>query len=266
MHTEMVFGQTLQVALPQFQLFLIVVGRVAGLLAAWPIVGSRVIPLQIKTALVVLLGFVLAPLVRATALPDDPLVLTGDVAGEFLIGLVIGVAVRVVFAGIELAGELIGTQMGLGVVQLFDPTTTQHVPLVGQFHTLLASLVFLSLNAHLVVVRAIAESFDLVPPLTAALSPALGEHVLRVSSGLFAVALKLAAPVLLTVLVVNLAMAVIGRAVPQMNVFVSSFPVTIGLGLVIMSAALPYGVGLFQHEFERLPETVRDLLRGLGHG
>src|SRR5579884_748381 len=97
-------AHVLHLALPQFQAFVIVVMRVAGLLAAWPILGSRAVPLQIKTGLVVMLGLVLVPIVRVPESPGDPVLLTAGMGTEFLIGMVIGLAVRVLFAGIELAG------------------------------------------------------------------------------------------------------------------------------------------------------------------
>lgn len=259
-------AHVLHLALPQFQAFLIVIVRVGGMLAAWPILGSRAVPLQIKTALVVMLGLVLVPIVRVPEPPSETALLTAGMGAEFVIGMVIGLAVRVLFAGIELAGELIGTQMGLSVVQLFDPTTAQQVPLVGQFHTVIASLVFLSVNAHLIVVRAIAESFEMIPPFGARISTMLMEDVLHLSTGLFVVAVKLAAPILAVALMVNLAMAIIGRSVPHMNVFVLTFPLTIAAGLIVLGTSLPYAVGLMQTEYEHLAGTVHDLLRMLGYG
>ena len=259
-------SHTLQIALPQFQALLVILIRVSGILAAWPVLGSRTIPLQVKTGLALMLGLVLLPIVRLPSLPEDPFKIGAAMGGEFLIGMVIGLAVRCLFAGIELAGELIGNQMGLGVVQLFDPTQTHHVPLISHFQTVLASLVFLSLNAHVLIVRAIAESFDFIPPFGARVSSALLEDVLGISKGLFVVALKLAAPVLAVVLLVNLGMAIMGRSIPQMNVFALSFPITIVAGFLILGAALPYAVGLFESEYGRLAETIHELLRILRYG
>lgn len=259
-------GHTLHIALPQFHVFMIILIRVGGILAAWPIVGSRVIPLHIKTGLLLTLTIVLFPIVHLPPLPTDPLQLGAGMSGEFLVGLVIGLAVRFVFAGIELAGELIGSQMGLSMMQLFDPMTAHQVPLVSQFQTVLASLIFLALNVQATVVRVIAESFDLIPPFGAHLSTALLGEVLRLSQGLFAIAVKLAAPVLAVVFLVNLGLAIMGRSVPQLNVFVTSFPVTIAAGLFMMGIALPYALGFLESEFGRLYETVYDLMRLLGHG
>ncbi|WP_447983484.1 flagellar biosynthetic protein FliR [Nitrospira sp. Nam74] len=259
-------SHTLQIALPHFQVFMVILIRVGGILAAWPILGSRVIPLHIKTGLVVTLTMVLFPIIHLPALPSDPLQLSAGMTSEFLVGLVIGLAVRFVFAGIELAGDLIGSQMGLSMIQLFDPMSAHQVPLVSQFQTVLASLIFLALNVQATVVRVIADSFDLIPPFGAHLSTALVEDVLRLSQGLFVIAMKLAAPILAVVLLVNVGLAIMGRSVPQLNVFVTSFPVTIAAGFLVMGAALPYGAGLLEFEYGRLYETVYDLMRLLRHG
>jgi flagellar biosynthesis protein FliR len=144
--------------------------------------------------------------------------------------------------------------------------SSHQTPVVSQFQTVLASLIFLALNVHTTVVRVIAESFQLIPPFGAHMSTALLEEVLRLSQGLFVLAVKLAAPVLAVVLLVNLGLAIMGRSVPHLNVFVTSFPITIAVGLFVMGAALPYGTGLLEFEYGRLYETVYDLMRVLGHG
>lgn len=259
-------GQMIDIAVPQFHSALIVMFRTAGIFAALPVLGSRTIPMQLKAGLVLLLGLVLAPLLPPMRLPSDPLLLGAGIAGEALIGLVIGLAVRLFFAALEVAGDLMGTQMGFSVAQLIDPVSAHQTPLVASFQTVLASLTFLTLNAHYFVVSSVAASFEMIAPFTGRLSGGLVNDVLHLTQQVFVVALKLGAPVLATVLVINVMMAVLGRTVPQLNVFVMSFPLTIAGGLTVMGLALPYSVGLFESEFARLDETLLGLLRVLGHG
>jgi flagellar biosynthetic protein FliR len=164
------------------------------------------------------------------------------------------------------AGDLIGTQIGFGAVQLVDPLTSQHSSLISEYFRIIASLVFLSVNAHMIVVAAIVSSFVTIPPFGARLAPALGEEVLQLSQHMFLVALKLAAPVLVAMILINLLLAMLGRAVAQINVFVLSFPLTIAGGLLVLGLALPYTVSLFEREFMGLHDTIERLLRILGHG
>jgi flagellar biosynthetic protein FliR len=262
----MALTQSIQILLPEFQSFLALIARIGGLLAALPVLSGRTVPVKVKVALVLVLGAVLAPVIHLPAVPPDPVVLAAGLTGEMAIGLTIGLAVRLFFSALELAGELVGVQMGFGVVQLFDPTTSHHTPIVGQFFTLLASLVFLSLNAHMLVVATIVSSYDAIPAFGASLPAGLGEEVVRLSQQMFVLGLKLAAPVLVTILVINVLLAILGRAVSQINVFVLSFPVTIAGGLAVLAMAMPFIVQLLAREIERLEMVVGDLLKVLGHG
>lgn len=253
-------------AIPQFQALMTILVRVSGIFAAFPVLGSRVVPLQVKVGLVLTIGLVLMPIVKTPLMPDDPYLAGVGLASEFIIGLALGLASRILFSGIELAGEVMGHQMGLAVVQLFDPTAQAQVPLISHFQTLLASLVFLSINAHFMVVEAIANSFELVPPFTATLPASLAEDVLRYSQGMFVLALKLSAPVMATMLLINLLMAILGRTVSQLNVFILSFPITIMVGFLIMGAAMPLTIGVYQEEFHNLGGVLGKIMELLGKG
>lgn len=258
--------QTIHLVLPHFQTYVVVLIRIGAILSAMPMLGSRALPTQVKAGLATALALIVVPFVGAASWPTDTALFLLGLMAEFLIGLVIGLAVRSLFASFEVAGELIGSQMGFSVVQIFDPVSSHHVPLTGQLYTVLASLIFLSLNAHLLVVHAIGESFRLIPPFGATLSETLGDAIVRLFQGGFLIALKLAAPVLVVTLVVNLVLALLGRTVPQLNVFVLSFPLTILCGLFVFGLALPTVASLCEVEFLRLHESILDLLRRMGHG
>jgi flagellar biosynthetic protein FliR len=262
----MALVQTIQILLPEWQSFLALIVRVGGLLAALPILSGHAVPMKVKVLLVLALGAVLAPLIRLPAVLFDPLALAAGLAGELAIGLTIGLAVRLFFGALELAGDIVGMQMGFGVVQLLDPTTSHQTPVVGRLFTLLASLVFLSLNAHLMIVSTVVASYDAIPAFGMFRPMGLGEEILHLSREMFVIGLKLAAPVLVTILVTNVLLAILGRAVAQINVFVLSFPVTIAGGLAILALAMPFVVGLLGGEIERLELEIERLLRVMGHG
>jgi hypothetical protein len=163
-------AQTLHLALPQFQAFSILLVRIAGIVSVFPILNTRTIPMPVKTGLVATLGLVLAPIIHLPSLPTDPALVIAGIGSEFLIGLTIGLAVRLLFSGFQVAGDMIGTQMGFSAIQMFDPMSHQNTPIIAQFQLTLGSLVFLSLNAHLLVVHAIGMSYEYVPPFGASLS------------------------------------------------------------------------------------------------
>ncbi|MCP9451588.1 MAG: flagellar biosynthetic protein FliR [Nitrospira sp.] len=262
----MALAQTIQILLPEWQSFLALIVRVGGLVAALPILSGHAVPMKVKVLLVLALGAVLAPLIRLPAVPFDPLALAAGLAGELAIGLTIGLAVRLFFGALELAGDIVGMQMGFGVVQLLDPATSHQTPVIGRFFTLLALLVFLSLNAHVLVVSTIVASYEAIPAFGTLLPMGLGEEILYLSREMFVIGLKLAAPVLATVLVTNVLLAILGRTVAQINVFVLSFPVTIAGGLAILALAIPFVVGLLGREIERLELEIERLLSVMGYG
>jgi len=259
-------AQTLHFALPQFQAFSVLLVRIAGIISVFPILNTRTIPMPVKAGLVTMLGLVLAPISHVPSLPADPVLAVAGIGSEFLIGLTIGLAVRLLFSGFQVAGDMIGTQMGFSAIQMIDPMSHQNAPIIAQFQLTLGSLVFLSLNAHLLVVHAIGMSYEFVPPFGAKLSEGIALDIIHLAQNMLRVALKMSAPVFATLVIVNTVLAIMGRAVPQMNVFVQSFPVTIGAGLLAMSLAVPFTLSLFEREFEMLVETILGLLKALGHG
>jgi flagellar biosynthetic protein FliR len=255
-----------QIGLPYFEQLLVIMGRVAGLVAALPVFGSRLVPVRIKAALVLALSLVLLPIVQVPALPKDPFAMAAGLGAEFLVGLVLGLGLRALFVGIELAGELMDHQMGLGMAQLFDPASFHQVSVIGQFQSILALLLMVTLDLPVALITALAKSFTLVVPFGAYPSASLVEDVVRILGGAFVVALKLAAPLTAVLLMVNLGLAVLGRAIPQLNVFMLGFPLTIGTGLLMLGVALPWIASCYQDELSRLGELADGLLRSLGHG
>ena len=257
---------TIHILLPQLQAFLVLVSRIGGLLAALPVFSGRTIPGKVKLGLVLTLSLMLAPSIPMPTVSLDPMILAGGLLSEMTIGVTIGLAVRLMFGALEVAGELLGMQLGFGAAHLFDPTTSQQTPMIAQLFTMLASLIFLSLNAHLFAMATIIHSYEAIPAFGAHLSSHLGEEILLLSQRMFTIGLKLAAPVLITILLINVLMALLGRAVPQVQVFVLSFPITIAGGLLVLSLGMPFTVALIGSEFEQLQLTIEALLRSLGHG
>ncbi|MCC6141089.1 MAG: flagellar biosynthetic protein FliR [Nitrospira sp.] len=259
-------AQTIHILLPQFQAFLVLVSRIGGLLAALPVFSGRTIPTKVKLGLVLTLSLMLAPAIPMPNVSLDPMILVGGMLSEMAIGVTIGLAVRLLFGALEVAGELLGIQMGFGAVHLFDPTTSHQTPMVAQFFTMLASLVFLSLNAHLFAMATILHSYEAIPAFGAHLSSHLGEEILLLSQRMFTIGLKLSAPCMITILLINVLMALLGRAVPQVQVFIVSFPITIAGGLLVLSIGMPFTIALIGSEFEQLQLTIEALLRSLGRG
>lgn len=226
--------------------------RILALIASAPVLGNQQFPLTAKIGLGVLLTMLVAPTLSA---PPD--VSPGSAYGmlllarEILIGIGMGLAIRVVFVAVNMAGDMIGLQMGLGFAQFYDPQSNAQVPVVGQFLGLLATLVFLSVNGHLLMIATLVESFQNVPP-EATLSLAAGSMALvQWGSMIIQAAVQLSLPLIAVLLITNSALAVLTRASPQLNIFAIGFPITLGVGFIALLLVLPYMVPGFERLFEQ---------------
>jgi flagellar biosynthetic protein FliR len=181
-------------------------------------------------------------------------------AYQIVIGLAIGFALRLVFVAVEMAGDLIGLQMGLGFAMFYDPGNVQHTPILGQFLGLLATLIFLSINGHLLIISALVDSFHTLPITVEPMQGGFFQTLARHGAIIFAAGLQLALPLIVTMLVVNLSLGVLTRAAPQLNIFAVGFPVTLAIGFAALVLTLPY----FAPVFQRLLDQGFRFVAGLG--
>nr|WP_207951977.1 flagellar biosynthetic protein FliR [Pseudomaricurvus alcaniphilus] len=218
--------------------------RISGLLMAMPIIGTRVVTARVRVVLAFFITLVVVPLLPP--LPSVPPLSMQSlviIVQQVLIGLTIGFFLQVLFQIFVLAGQFMAMKMGLGFASMNDPANGVNVTVVSQYYLILATLLFLSLNGHLLVIRLIVESFITIPISEQGLHIEVFLAVANSGSWLFSRALLVAMPVLTSLLVVNIAFGVMSRAAPQMNVFAVGFPITLIFGLVLiwfsMSSFLP---------------------------
>ncbi len=260
---------TINIPLPQIQAILLIFVRVASILMAAPLFESKNIPLFFKAALSFSIALILLPIIEpiikinGSLFDGDIIVFVIGMTGEIIIGVIIGFSVKLIFAGFQLAGSLIGVQMGLGMANVMDPVTSSQVPLMGHFNYLLAMLIFLAINAHHWFLRAIVESFRLIPPFNFHFSNSLFEHLIELSSNMFVVAIKTGAPVIAALLLASVALGLIARTVPQMNVFFVAMPIKIILGLFVFCVSIPLLSSYFKQIFLNLGDTIFILLKSM---
>jgi flagellar biosynthetic protein FliR len=225
--------------------------RISALMISEPLLGHRAVPIRVRIGF----AFMLAVLVAST-LPEPPPVEVASATGllvaaqQLVIGFAIGFSMRILLAAIEMAGSLAGLMMGLGFATFYDPQNSAQVAVVGQFMGLIAILMFFAINGHLMVIAALVESFNVLP-ISAKPFAAGGFQALALAGGqIFVIGLLLSLPVLAALLIVNVAMGVMSRAAPQLNLFAVGFPLTLTAGFAVLLMALPY----FAPHFIRLYE------------
>ncbi len=224
--------------------------RILGFIAAAPILGHQSIPNRVKLGFGIVLTLVIMPTVPA--LPSFEIFsLQGllILVQQFIIGIAMGFAMRLVFVAIELAGHMIGMSMGLGFASFYDPQTEGQTTAISQFLVLLCMLVFLSLDGHLMFVTTIANSFTVMP--IALDSPSIDAmKIASWGSTIFSSGLLLALPVVTALLITNMALGILTKTAPQLNLFGIGFPITISIGFIVIAISLPTIVKPFEKMIE----------------
>ena len=221
------------------------------------------IPILFKFGLALSASIVLFPLLDLTVFPELTNLSSFAVGavGEILLGVIIGMAVNLIFVGLQIAGQLSGYQMGMALAEVIDPADGEQIPLLAQFFQIFAFLIFLTVNAHHWFLRALADSFHLVPPLGFKLSGSLIEQLMRVAGNMFVIAIKVGAPVIVALLLTSIALGLIARTVPQMNVFFVAMPLKIMIGLMFVGFSLPYLSSFLNAIFRKLGDMIFLLLK-----
>jgi flagellar biosynthetic protein FliR len=256
---------SLSVSLPQLVLFLLVFLRTGAFLMSIPMLNGSSVPPIFRIGLSLAASALMMPALPFGPPPVSPDLFTlgAAAAGEVLVGLLAGVVIRLIFEGVQLAGELAGYQMGLAIAEVIDPASEDQVAILSQFISLLATLVFLILNGHHWFIRTLVESFHLVPPFGFHANGALLERLVRLTAEAFVIGIKAGAPVIVALLLTTVAFGLVARTVPQMNIFVVSMPVNIAVGLMFFGLSLPHLTGYLGDLFGGMARNAVGLLKAM---
>jgi len=245
--------------------YVLVLARATTVISVMPVFGRRNVPAQIK----VLLGVALTILVTSgmqtsTLAPIE----AGPyfvmlILREVFIGLALGGVAAFLFHAVEYAGELAGMQMGFAIAGVLDPQSGQQVSVIGKFKGTLAILLFLAVNGHYFLIKALCDSLQVMPVGTASVNLGASMSVLTLAGKVFVIALQIAAPATILLLLVNVGLGVIARMVPQMNVFIIGFPLMITVGIIVFVAAMPAFVGLTRNLMESMYADFAVVLKAL---
>ncbi|MBD1400442.1 flagellar biosynthetic protein FliR [Pelovirga terrestris] len=236
--------------------FLICLARIAAVFAVIPVFSGGQIPPQMRIGVAVMFALLTYPVVQHV-LPVTSLNITDMaiiVAAEVIFGLLVGFIAQLIFMAAEFAGSVIGYQMGFAAANIFDPTTQQQVALISQFQGIFAILLFLSVNAHHLFLEAIVASFAMLPPGGLNLSGGAIPMMIELSNHALILSVRLVAPIMAVLILVTLTLGFMTRIFPQLNVFMLSFPLNIGLSFIIMGLTFGVFVAILQGEFAALSE------------
>ncbi len=209
--------------------------RISAMFMVMPIIGARTVPMRVKTSLAVLVTILVVPLI-----PELPPVKSFSlnssvfVAQELVIGLITGFIFQIVFQAFVLGGQFMAMKMGLGFASMNDPSNGVQTTVISQFFLMLVTMMFVSIDGHIVLIKILVDSFETLPPGEWVITRDMFTQLLSMANWMFSSALIFALPILTSLLFVNVAFGIMSRSAPQLNIFAIGFPFTLVMGLVLI--------------------------------
>ncbi len=253
----------LPISTAEFERYVLVLVRVGSVLVSMPVLGSSVIPPQVKAGMAAVISFAMFPLVPETALITEiPLYSLAAIGlGELMLGLSMGLLARLFVVAIDMGAEVIGFQMGYGIVTAVDPTTRAQSSILSMFQGIITVLIILATNAHHFFLQALAESFERIPMNGFRVNQTLWNLFLDASSQIFIIALKFAAPTMVVLMLTSVALGIVARTVPQMNIFIVGLSVQIMIGFTILFLSVPMLGVSYAQSMTRMGNLLANLVR-----
>jgi flagellar biosynthetic protein FliR len=223
--------------------------RVSALMVFAPFLASATISPRIKAGFTVVLTALLYPAVSPYLPPFSGARGWQVAGGEFVVGLTMGITLQFVFEGVELAGQVVGFQVGHSLANVFNPLSDADTPLLANFYQAVALLIFLQLDIHHWVLRGLAKSFQYCPPGTVVANPLVAEQVWRAAGGMLVMAVQIAIPTLLATMLIDISLGFLGRASPQLPVMFVGISVKSVAAFLVIMGTLRYWPGLLERYF-----------------
>ena len=251
----------------QISILFFVFLRVTLILLFLPLFDNRSIPALFKVGLCFAISMLFIPLLNFDKIPDfsKGLPIVVGILSEVIMGLGIGLCVKLLFTGIQLGGQLCGFQMGLAIANVLDPNTGAQNSIVAQFYYIAAMLIFLTINGHHWFLQAMTDSFVIMPPFGFNLTESLMTYFLSLVGKMFVISIKVSAPVIVSMLFTSVCLGLVARTVPQMNVFFVAMPVKIIVGFIFIGLMLPMFSSYLVKMFNGLGTIILTFIKlGLG--
>ncbi len=250
-------------SIEQWYVFLIVLARMAAVVAALPVFTASQASMRMRLGLAAGFSVLLYPVLD---IPVDPGQMTPAGLGfivvqEALLGLLLGFVIQLIFFAVQLGGTVVGYQMGFAAANILDPQNQEQMPLLAQFQNVFAILVFLALNAHHTVLRVMVRSYDILPPGNLDFSGGAIPFLMELTGQMFVLGVQLVAPVMMALIVSMFILGIMSRVFSQLQVFLLSFPINISLALIILGLSLEMIMLMLEYEFFEIQDRLLRILR-----
>ena len=224
----------------EFKSFFFILIRVSVILFMFPFFSSRIIPVLSKAGLALILTIILFPVINIKVIefPDTSLGMAQMIIAELIIGMILGLLVNLFFTGVRIMGQLVGFQTGFAITNILDPQSGVQVSIFANLAYLMATVLFLLLNGHHILLNAIRESFEIIRPGSLILNAQMFQKLVSISGNMFVLAIKIGSPAIAALLFTKVAFGLITKVIPQMNIMIVAFPVQIVVGLIFFGISL----------------------------
>ena len=243
----------------------LVLARITAFFTQAPFFSISGVPALLKIGLGLLVTMILFPVLPAVDnISGDLLSYSMLVIREVIVGLVLGYIGTLIFAAIRVAGEIIDIQVGFAMATIFDTQNQSRITLIGQFMYILGILLFLAINGHHNLLMAIAYSYEIIPVTGAVFTSACAAAIIKMFVEMFSLGVRIAAPFITIFVLSDIALGMIARTVPQLNVFMLGFPIKAGLGLITLAAALPVLVVIIGGILQQMEKDILLVMKLMG--
>ncbi|MDP8237470.1 MAG: flagellar biosynthetic protein FliR [Candidatus Hatepunaea meridiana] len=240
--------------------YMLIFARISAMTATLPIIGYTMVSGRIRIMFAFVLTLILFPMFGSSfPVFGSPIELLLGIAREVFIGLIIGFGAKLIFEAFNMAGSFVGRQMGLAIANVMDPTSQNQMPILSQFWMLVMIMFFLVANGHYLLIETIFKNFVLIPLGGGEFTPAAGQTIIKGGSMAFDIALRLAAPGMVFLLLVDVTIALTARVMPQMNIFLVTLPLKIGAGIFV----LIFSLDIFQILFDSVLNDLSDFISAI---
>lgn len=250
----------------EFKSFTLILLRVSVVLFMFPVFSGIMVPRSVKAGLSLMMTLLLFPIVDLNPglFPNTALESATMILSELVLGMIIGLTVRLFLGAIQLGGQLIGFQMGFAIANVLDPETGSQGSILGQFGYWIAVLLFLVLNGHHILLQALANSFSIVPVGSLGLGEGIFRAIVDAAGEMFVMAVKVGAPAIAALLLTSAAFGIVAKVVPQVNVLIVAFPIKIAVGLFFFGVSIQlllYFMRQYVGEFDGMLSVMMRLMR-----
>lgn len=242
-------------------IFFLVFSRVLGFCIFAPFFGNRQMPVRLRVMFALSLAFFLMPSLPEFQFPvsDNMVFLTYLIIINLLWGIIIGIIVNMMFAGLQFGAEVYGFQSGFRIVNVVDPMTEENISVLGVYHNIFITFLFIILNGHRILIYYMAQSFYKIP-LDYAAEIGIIENVLKLSSRMFIIGIQVGSPIIFAQLILIITIAIFGKAIPQIPIMIVSFPLKIGFGIIGMVLVLRYVAERFHYIFYDYMGYIKEII------